>query len=88
MARAYQEAHILDSLSASVKTVQAQTTELTRAKGLQEEKLKNLTLANAALEKKHADLEVRVKAKYLPPPPPQPLLPPFPSHFPPSKPPT
>ena len=64
MARAYQEAHLLDTLSASVKALQQQGTELTAAKNRQEEKLKNLTLANEALEKRNSALELRVKAKY------------------------
>ena len=63
MARAYQEAHILDSLSASVKALQTQVNELTRVKGIHEEKLKNLTAANEALTKKNGELELRIKAK-------------------------
>lgn len=63
MARAYQEAHILESLTSSVKQLQSTTNELTRIKGLHEEKLKNLTAANEALVKKNEQLELRVKAK-------------------------
>lgn len=63
MARAYQEAHILESLTSSVKQLQSTTNELTRIKGLHEEKLKNLTTANEALVKKNEQLELRVKAK-------------------------
>lgn len=66
MARAYQESHILDNLSESVKKLQIQTTDLTKAKNLHEEKIKNLTNANEQLAKKNADLETRVKAKYIP----------------------
>ncbi|KAL9124054.1 MAG: hypothetical protein Q9217_006580 [Psora testacea] len=62
MARAYQEAHLLDNLSASVKTLRTQVNELTKAEGLHEEKIKNLTQANEALTNKNADLETRVKA--------------------------
>ncbi|MDI1493156.1 MAG: hypothetical protein OHK93_004943 [Ramalina farinacea] len=66
MARAYQEAHILESLTSSVKQLQSTTNELTRIKGLHEEKLKNLTAANEALVKKNEQLELRVKAKQFP----------------------
>ena len=65
MARAYQEAHILENLSASVKTLQTQVNDLTKAKGMHEEKIKNLTAANEALSKKNGELELRVKAKYV-----------------------
>lgn len=63
MARAYQEAHILESLTSSVKQLQSTTNELTRIKGLHEEKLKNLATANEALAKRNELLELRVKAK-------------------------
>lgn len=63
MARAYQEAHLLDTLSASVKALQQTATELTAAKNRQEEKIKNLTIAKEALEKKNVELDLRVKAK-------------------------
>lgn len=63
MARVYQEAHMLDSLSTSVKALQAQTIELAKAKGLQDEKIKNLTLANTLLAENYSKLELRVKAK-------------------------
>ena len=43
--------------------MQSTTNELTRIKGLQEEKLKNITTANEALVKKTEQLELRVKAK-------------------------
>lgn len=63
MARAYQDAHILDNLSANVKTLQAATAELQKSRGFHEEKLKNLTIANQELAAKSAALEIRVKAK-------------------------
>ncbi|KAF6232501.1 hypothetical protein HO173_009167 [Letharia columbiana] len=62
MARAYQEAHIMDTLTASVKDLQTKTAELAKAKGYHEERIKNLTTANAELQKKYDALEVRMKA--------------------------
>ncbi|KAM0794947.1 hypothetical protein BDR22DRAFT_826480 [Usnea florida] len=62
MARAYQEAHILDSLTASVKDLQTKTADLAKAKGYHEERIKNLTTANAELQKKYDALELRMKA--------------------------
>lgn len=64
MARAYQEAHILDSLKDSVKSLQNQTNALTAAKGSLEQKVTNLKNANEALQKKNQELETRMKAKY------------------------
>ena len=64
MARAYQEAHILDSLKDSVKALQNQTSALTAAKGSLEQKVTNVSNANEALKKKNEELETRVKAKY------------------------
>ena len=63
MARAYQEAHIVDTLKDSVKSLQAQTTELIAAKNRHEERIKNLSNAKEALEQRNAVLELRVKAK-------------------------
>ena len=63
MARAYQEAHILDSLNASVKDLQTKTADLAKAKGYHDERIKNLTAANAELQKKYDALELRMKAK-------------------------
>jgi len=65
MARAYQESHILDNLSSSLKTLQAQTAELVKTKGLQEEKITNLQKQNAEQAKKIGALETRISAKYL-----------------------
>jgi len=65
MARAYQESHILDNLSSSLKTLQAQTAELVKTKGLQEEKITNLQKQNAEQAKKIGALETRIGAKYL-----------------------
>ena len=69
MARAYQESHILDSLSSTTKTLQSQVAELAKISGLHEERIKNLTTANKELEAKNAALETRIAAKYVPPPP-------------------
>ena len=63
MARVYQEAHILDSLTASVKDLQTKTADLARAKGYHEEKIKNLTSAKEELQKKYDALQLRMKAK-------------------------
>lgn len=63
MARAYQEAHIMDTLTASVKDLQTKTADLAKAKGYHEEKIKNLTTANAELQKKYDALDLRMKAK-------------------------
>lgn len=67
MARVYQEAHILDSLNASVKELQTKTADLAKAKGYHEEKIKNLTNAKDELQKKYDALELRMKAKCAPP---------------------
>lgn len=64
MARAYQEAHILDSLKDSVKSLQNQTNALTAAKGSLEQKVTDLKNGNEALQKKNQELETRMKAKY------------------------
>ena len=63
MARAYQEAHIVDSLNASVKDLQTKTADLAKAKGYHEERIKNLTTAYADLQRKYDALETRTKAK-------------------------
>lgn len=63
MARVYQDAHVLETLSSAVKQLQAQTNDLICAKNLQEEKIKNLTIANQALVTKNEELELRIKAK-------------------------
>ncbi|KAL9103046.1 MAG: hypothetical protein Q9163_001876 [Psora crenata] len=63
MARVYQESHILENLSASVKALQAQADDFTKAKSQLEEKVKKLTTANDTLTMKNAELEVRLKAK-------------------------
>lgn len=63
MARAYQEAHIIDSLNASVKDLQTKTADLAKAKGYHEERIKNLTTTNTELQKKYDALELRMKAK-------------------------
>lgn len=68
MSRAYQESHMLEQLSSTVKTLQAATSELTRKSGLHEERIKKLEIANAELAKKNTGLETRIKAKYAPPP--------------------
>ena len=68
MARAYQEAHIVDSLSSTTKTLQSQVAELAKISGLHEERIKNLTTANTELAAKNAALETRVAAKYASPP--------------------
>lgn len=65
MARAYQEAHAIDTLLSDVKTLKATTITLQRVNGLQEEKLTNLTRQNLELAKKNAELETRVSAKYI-----------------------
>jgi len=65
MARAYQEAHILDNLTSSVKTLQSQTAELSKAKGLDEEKITNLSKQNEQQAKKIDALETRISAKYV-----------------------
>ena len=65
MARVYQEAHIIDSLTASVKELQTKTAELAKAKGYHEEKIKNLTTANAELQRRYDALEIRMRAKYV-----------------------
>ena len=70
MARAYQEAHIVDSLSSTTKTLQNQVAELAKISGLHEERIKNLTTANTELAAKTAALETRLAAKYAFPPPP------------------
>ncbi|KAK3176632.1 hypothetical protein OEA41_007955 [Lepraria neglecta] len=62
MARAYQEAHIVENLASSMKLLQAQTTELAKLCGTHEERIKNLTTANAELVKKNATLETRMMA--------------------------
>ncbi|CAD6594094.1 MAG: hypothetical protein ASARMPRED_008519 [Alectoria sarmentosa] len=62
MARAYQEAHIMDTLTASVKDLQIKTADLGKAKGYHEEKVKNLITANAELQKKYDALDLRMKA--------------------------
>ena len=64
MALAYQEKHLLENLNDSVKTLQTAVSDLTAAKNRHEEKIKNLTLAKEALEKKNSALELRTKAKY------------------------
>lgn len=66
MARAYQEAHILDGLKDSVKSLQTQTNALTAAKGSLEQKVTTLHNTNEALKKKNEELETRMKAKYAP----------------------
>lgn len=53
----------MDTLTANVKDLQTKTTELAKAKGYHEEKIKNLTTANAELQKKYDALEIRMKAK-------------------------
>lgn len=63
MARAYQEAHMVENLASSMKVLQAQTTELTKKCGTHEERIKNLTTANADLATKNAALETRMQAK-------------------------
>lgn len=67
MARVYQEAHILQNLTEGVKNLHNQVTELARSRGMQEEKIKNLTTANEALVKQNVVLETRIKAKYAAP---------------------
>lgn len=52
----------MDTLTASVKDLQTKTAELAKAKGYHEERIKNLTTANAELQKKYDALEVRMKA--------------------------
>lgn len=75
MARAYQESHILDSLTSSVKALQTQTADLAKSKGHQEEKITNLTKQNLEQAKKIEALETRVSAKYIHMPPSLPLGP-------------
>ena len=63
MARAYQDSHILDNLTSSVKSLQAQTVELSKAKGLHEERITNLLKQNTEQAKKIQALETRMSAK-------------------------
>ena len=67
MARAYQEAHVLDNLSESFKILQLQTAELQKSKGLHDEKITNLQKQNAEQAKKIEALEIRMSAKYASP---------------------
>lgn len=65
MARAYQEAHMLESLSSSTKTLQTQVAELAKLSGLHEERIQKLMTANTELAAKNAALETRIAAKYI-----------------------
>jgi hypothetical protein len=65
MARVYQESHILDNLTSSIKTLQSQTADLSKAKGLHEERITNLLKQNEQQAKKIEALETRVSAKYI-----------------------
>ncbi len=67
MARAYQEAHMLESLSSTTKTLQTQVAELAKLSGLHEERIQKLTTANTELAAKNAALETRIAAKYISP---------------------
>ena len=69
MARAYQESHMLESLSSSTKTLQTQVAELAKLSGLHEERIQKLTTANTELAAKNAALETRIAAKYVHNPP-------------------
>ncbi|KAK0513623.1 hypothetical protein JMJ35_003987 [Cladonia borealis] len=62
MARAYQESHILDSLSTTAKTLQTKVVELAKLSGLHEERIQKLTTANTELISKNAALEIRIAA--------------------------
>ncbi|KAL2046524.1 hypothetical protein ABVK25_011805 [Lepraria finkii] len=62
MARAYQEAHMVENLASSMKLLQAQNTELAKLCGTHEERIRNLTSANAELIRKNAALETRMMA--------------------------
>ncbi|KAL6719798.1 hypothetical protein ACLMJK_001719 [Lecanora helva] len=62
MARAYQEAHIVEKLTSDLKTIQLQTAELSKAKGFHDEKITNLQKQNAEQAKRIEALEIRVKA--------------------------
>ncbi|MCJ1278303.1 hypothetical protein MMC21_006118 [Puttea exsequens] len=62
MARVYQEMHMIENLGAQVKALTTTTNELARSKGLQEERIKKLEIANVDLAKKNEALELRVKA--------------------------
>ena len=55
---------MVENLASSMKLLQAQTTELAKLCGTHEERIKNLTTANAELVKKNATLETRMMAKY------------------------
>ena len=63
MARAYQDAHVLDNLKDSLKSIKLEVAALSIARSKQEEKIKKLSDANEALEKKNHALELRQKAK-------------------------
>ena len=65
MARAYQESHMLESLSSSTKTLQTQVAELAKLSGLHDERIQKLTTANTELAAKNAALETRIAAKYI-----------------------
>ena len=65
MARAYQDAHALDNVLTDVKALKATVLDLQKTRGIHEEKITNLTKQNTDLAKKNAELETRVKAKYV-----------------------
>lgn len=67
MARAYQESHMLESLSSSTKALQSQVAELAKLSGLHEERIQKLMTANTELAAKNAALETRIVAKYISP---------------------
>lgn len=62
MARAYQESHLLDSLSSTTKTLQSQVADLLKLSGLHEDRIQKLTTANTDLAAKNAALETRIAA--------------------------
>lgn len=63
MARAYQEAHVLDSLKDGMKSLKLEVAALSLARTKQEERIKKLQEANDALEKRNHALEIRQKAE-------------------------
>ena len=87
MARAYQEAHLIENIASTTKLLQSQVTELSKSAGHHEDRIQKLTAANAELAAKNSALETRMAAKYVfsplaphPAPPPHSLNPTWQHH--------
>lgn len=63
MARAYQDAHVIDNLTNNVNALKTATADLSKAKGHNEEQITQLIRQNAEQARKIEALETRAKAK-------------------------